>query len=373
MEKTWFTVYGLSTEGYGTALKALEKGYTVSIVDEKLNSPIKFSKKNLNYKSVDAFFEEENLAEITSLDEVIAKTKYILFCPKIRCEVEEIQGYYEKMLKEISQKIEKNSIIFFWIPLGENGQEKIARIVYDHSGLKENELGIIFLPPFLEPETNYIGTIGKIEEGIKFLKELTNVNVNPLTLEKAERKFSLMVLERISRYTTQMITLSDKDISSERQHYFNDIFSYYTDLKLIYYTTKRGTQLKSFSGTLLRSIESYPKNLVNYIKSIVKEKKLKPSRVRVIVLWSKSSYHVRPDFDEAGNRFIIMLQDIFPDVQLLSSDQLLQKKLLTTFNRNTCIIVACSENDFKALEQQSMQSRDKIMIIKATLPPSRLE
>ncbi|MCS7135427.1 MAG: hypothetical protein NZ893_03250, partial [Candidatus Aenigmarchaeota archaeon] len=150
MEKTGFTVYGLSTEGYEIALKALEKGYITSVVDEKLNSPIKFSKKILNYKSVDEFFEEENLAEITSLDEVIANTKYLLFCPKIRCEIEEIQSYYEKMLKEVSQKIVKNSIIFFWIPLGENGQERIAKVVYDYSGLKEKELGIIFLPPFFE-------------------------------------------------------------------------------------------------------------------------------------------------------------------------------------------------------------------------------
>lgn len=368
-----FTVYGLSTEGYELALKALEKGYTVSIVDEKLNAPIKFSKRILNYKSVDEFFGEENLTEITSLDEVIAKTKFILFCPKIRCEIEEVQNYYEKMLRKISQKIVKYSIVLFWIPLGENGQERIAKMVYDYSGLKENELGIIFLPPFFGTGTNYVGTIGNVEEGIKFWRELTNVNISPLTLEKAGRKFSLMVLEKISRYTTQMVTLSDKDISSDSQHYFNDIFSYYTDLKLIYYTTKRGTPLKSFSGTLLRNIESYPKDLVNYIKNIVKEKKLKPSRVRVIVLWSKSSYHARPDFDEAGNKFMVMLQDVFPDVQLLSPDQLLHKKLLTTFNRNICIIVACSEKDFRVLEQQSIQSRDKVMVIKATLPPSRLE
>jgi len=372
MEKNTVTVYGLSTEGYEVAQRALEKEYIVHIVDEKLNSPIKASKRILDYKTVDEFFEEENLAEIKALDEVVSRTKYLIFCPKIRCEIEEVQGYYEKMLKEICQKMMKNCAIIFWVPLGEGGQKRIAEKVYEYSRLSENDIGIIFLPPFFEQETNYVGAIGRVEDAIKFLHDLLNVKIVPLTLEQAERKFILKILENISKYTSKMITLSEKDLPEE-QHYFNDIFSYYTDLKLIYFTAKRGVPLKSFSGTLLRNVEAYPKSLVNYVKDIVKEKKLKPSRVRVVVLWSKSNYHVRPDFEEAANKFVLMLQDFFADVQLLSLEQPIQKRILTTFSRPTCIIIACSEKDFRALEEQSILGRDKVIVIKATLPPSRIE
>jgi hypothetical protein len=211
-----------------------------------------------------------------------------------------------------------------------------------------------------------------VEDAKKFFHDLLNVKVVPLTLEQAERKFILKILEKISKYTSKMITLSEKDLPEE-QHYFNDIFSYYTDLKLIYFTAKRGVPLKSFSGTLLRNVEAYPKSLVNYVKDIVKEKKLKPSRVRVVVLWSKSDYHVRPDFEEAANKFVLMLQDLFAEVQLLSSKEPIQKKIFTTFTRPTCIIIACSEKDFRALEEQSILGRDKVIVIKATLPPSRIE
>jgi len=266
----------------------------------------------------------------------------------------------------------KNCIIIFWAPLGEGGQKRIAEIVYEYSRFSEDDIGIIFLPPFFEHEANYVGTIGRVEDGIKFLHDLLNLEIVTLTLEQAERKFILKILENISKYTSKMITLSEKDLPEE-QHYFNDIFSYYTDLKLIYFTAKRGVPLKSFSGTLLRNVEAYPKSLVNYVKDVIKEKKLKPSRVKVIVLWSKSDYHVRPDFEESANKLVLMLQDFFADVQLLSSEQSIQKKILTTFSRPTCIIIACSEKDFRALEEQSVLGRDKVIVIKATLPPSRIE
>lgn len=367
-----FTVYGLSTEGYGIALKALEKGYNVYIVDERLNSPIKVNRRILNYKTVDEFFEEENLAEIAALDEVMSKTRYLMFCPKVRCEVEEIQGYYEKMLKEVCKKIVRNTTVIFWIPLGEGGQRRIATLVYEYSGLKENEAGIIFLPPFFEKDANYAGAAGAVGDGMKFLENILDVKVNPINLEQAERKFSLGIMEKISKYTSHMVTLSEKDVLPGEQHYFNDVFSYYTDLKLIYYSTKRGTPLKSFSGALLRNVESYPKNLVNFVKNVSKEERLKPSRVKVVVLWSKSSYHIRPDFDDAANKLTLMLQDFFADVQL-SSEQTVQKKILTTLNRPACVIVACSEKDFRALERQPFLGRGKVIVIKATLPPSRLE
>ena len=123
----------------------------------------------------------------------------------------------------------------------------------------------------------------------------------------------------------------------------------------------------------MRNVEAYPKSLVNYVKDVIKENKLKPSRVKVIVLWSKSDYHVRPDFEESANKLVLMLQDFFADVQLLSSEQSIQKKILTTFSRPTCIIIACSEKDFRALEEQSVLGRDKVIVIKATLPTSRIE
>jgi len=371
--KKHLTVYGLSTEGYDMASKFAEKGFGTAIIDERLNSPMKVNRRDFSKnQTVDEFFEEETLAEITSLQDTISHSDILLYCPKIRCEVTEIYHQYERSLKEIIPILSKGSTIIFAVPLGFDGQKEIIKIVRKYTNLNENEYGIIFLPPFFDEKANVAGVFGKAESTLEILCEIFGQKIHESTLEGAEKMFFSKILERFSYYTSQMITFTEANNPEGEHPYYNNLFSYYTDLKMIYTTTARGTQLKSFSSSLIRIVESYPKNLLNYLKGLTKENNIKPSRARIIALWSKSNYNIRPDIEKASQDLISLLQDIFVDVQIVSYRELVQKKLLSsTLNRNPTFIIACSDFDYRNVTNQIKGKTQMITVIKATLPPSR--
>lgn len=371
--KKHLTVYGLSKEGYDMASKFSEKGFETSIIDERLNSPMKVNRKDFSKsQTVDDFFEEETLAEITSLQDTISNSDVLVYCPKIRCEVTEIYHQYERSLKEIIPIMSKGSVLIFSVPLGFDGQKEIVKMVRKYTNLDGSEYGVIFLPPFFDGKTAVVGTFGNVEGVQKMLSEALGQNIQESTLEEAEKIFFSKILERFSYYTAQMITSTAATNPEEEHPYYSNLFSYYTDLKMIYITTGRGTQLKSFSSSLIRIVESYPKNLLNYLKGLTKENNVKPSRARIIALWSKSSYHIRPDIEKASQDLILLLQDIFVDVQVFSYRELVQKKILSSaLNRNPTFLIACSDLDYQSVSNQIKGKNQMITVIKATLPPSR--
>jgi hypothetical protein len=258
------------------------------------------------------------------------------------------------------------------VPLGFDGQKEIVKMVRKYTNLDRSEYGVIFLPPFFDGKTTFVGTFGNVEGTQKMLCEVLGQNIQELTLEEAEKIFFSKILERFSHYTAQMITSTIATNPEEEHPYYSNLFSYYTDLKMIYISTGRGTQLKSFSSSLIRIVESYPKNLLNYLKGLTKENNVKPSRARIIALWSKSNYHIRPDIEKASQDLILLLQDIFVDVQVLSYRELVQKKILSTaLNRNPTFLIACSDLDYQSVSNQLKGKNQMITVIKATLPPSR--
>jgi len=371
--KKRLTVYGLSTEGYDLASKFSEKGFETSIIDERLNSPMKVNRRDFSKnQTVDEFFEEETLAEMTSLQDTISRSDVLLYCPKIRCDVTEIYHQYERSLKEIIPILSKGSILIFAVPLGLDGQKESIKIVQKYTNLKESEYGIVFLPPFFDEKINVTGTFGKVDSILEILCEVFGRKIHESTVGEAEKIFFSKILERFSYYTSQIVTFTEAKNSEQEYPYYNNLFSYYTDLKMIYTTTGRGTQLKSFSSSLIRIVESYPKNLLNYLKGLTKENNVKPSKARIIALWSKSNYHVRPDIEKSSQDLVSLLQDIFVDVQVISYRELVQKKLLSsTLNRNPTFIIACSDFDYKNIINQIKGKTQMITVIKATLPPSR--
>jgi len=372
--KKHLAVYGLSAEGYQTAMRFSEKGYETIIVDERLNSPIKLEKKNFSRsKTIDEFFEEDNLAEIASLQDSISRSNFLFYCPKIRCDVSEIYYQYDRSLKEIVPFLSKNAILVFWIPLGLDGQKEIINMVQKYTNLKDNEYGLIFLPPFFNEKLNIVGAFGNAGSGLEILEEIIGRKTVLSTIEEAERAFCNKILDRFSTFTSKFITLSGLNDASEELFYYNDLFSYYTDLKMIYNTSKRSSQLRSFSSSLIRIVESYPKNLLNYIKETTKKANAKPSRAKITVLWSKSNYHIRPDLEKAASDFMSLIQDIFVDVKILSFKELVEQKALsTTLSRDPNFLVVCSESDFNNVKDKVKERGQTIIVIKATLPPSRM-
>lgn len=374
---TWtkkrLAVYGLSSEGYNLASKFSEKEFETSIIDERLNSPMRVNRRDFSKnQTVDEFFEEETLAEITSLQDTISRSNVLLYCPKIRCDVTEIYHQYERSLKEIIPILPKESTLIFAVPLGLDGQKEMIKIVQKYTNLKENEYGIVFLPPFFDEKVNVVGTFGKVDSTLEILCEVFERKIQESTVEEAEMSFFSKILERFSHFTSQMITFSKANNPEQEYAYYNDLFSYYLDLKMIYMTTGRGTQLKSFSSSLIRIVESYPKNLLNYLKGLTKENNVKPSRAKIIALWSRSNYHVRPDIEKSSQDLVSLLQDIFVDVQIISYRELVQKKLLSSnLSRNPTFLIACSDFDFNNIKNQIQGKTQMITVIKATLPPSR--
>ena len=372
--KRRLTVYGLSAEGYDMALRFSEKGCETTIIDERLNSPMKFHRRDFSRnRTVDEFFEEESLTGIASFEEAISTSEIILFCPKIRCDITEIQHQYERSLKEISPLLPKGSVLAFWAPLGQNGQKEVVRTVQEYVNRTDDEYGIVFLPPFFDDRTNFAGTFGRIGDSIEIFSDIIGKKIQPSNMDDAERMFFNKILEKFSYYTSQMITFSEAKNLPEDSPYYDDLYANYTDLNLIYNTTRRGTQLKSYTSTLIRVVESYPKNLLNYVKALTKELNVRPSRARIIVLWSKSNYHVRQDVDRSFSELASLLQDVFVDVQPLSMKELSRRRLLTTSTvRNPTFIIACSKGDLEEVKGHVQGRNQTVTVIKATLTPSRL-
>ncbi|MGQ9781294.1 MAG: hypothetical protein ACUVQ8_03425 [Nitrososphaeria archaeon] len=372
--KRRLTVYGLSAEGYNMALRFSEKGFDIMIIDERLNSAMMFHRRDFSRnRTVDEFFEEEALTGITSFQEAISNSEILLFCPKIRCDITEIQRQYERSLKEIAPILPKRSVLVFWAPLGQNGQSEVVKIIQEHVNLRDNEYGIIFLPPFFDDKTNVAGTFGRIEGSLEVFSDVIGKQIYPSNIDEAEKVFFSKILEKFSYYTSQMITFSGAKAMTQDNLYYDDLYANYTDLNMIYNTTRRGTQLKSFSNTLIRMVDSYPKILLNYVKELTKECNVRPSRARIILLWSKSNYHVRQDVERSFSKLTSLLQDIFVDVQPLSLRELLRRKLIMTSTaRNPSFIIACSKRDFEEVKGHVEGKNQAITVIKATLPPSRL-
>ncbi|MEM3403509.1 MAG: hypothetical protein QXJ17_03000 [Nitrososphaeria archaeon] len=372
--KKHLAVYGLSTEGYQIAMKFSERGYETTIVDERLNSPIKLERRSFSRnKTVDEFFEEDNLAEITSLQDSISCANFIIYCPKIRCDTSEIYYQYDRSLKEIVPLLSKNTILVFWIPLGLDGQSQIISMVQKYTNLKDNQYGLVFLPPFFDEKLNVVGSFGNTSNSLEILSEVIGRKILTSTVEEAERVFCNKILDKFSNFTSKFITLSGLNYASEELFYYNDLFYYYTDLKMIYNTSKRSSQIKSFSSSLMRIVESYPKSLLNYIKDTTKEMNVKPSRAKITILWSKSNYHVRPDLERAASDFLSLIQDVFVDVKIFSFRELVEQKILsTTLSRDPNFLITCSETDFNNIKDKAKEKEQTIIVIKATLPPSRL-
>jgi hypothetical protein len=372
--KKRLAVYGLSAEGYWAALRFSENGFETSIIDEMLNSPIKMSKKHFSmHKTVDEFFEGENLAEIASLDQTISHSDFLLFCPKIRCDLSEIYHHYERSLKEIVPILSKDSVIIFWVPLGQDGNKELTKIVQKYSALSKDEYGILFLPPFFEERTNIIGTLGKTEEGVNICRTVFNAKIMTATVDDWEKTLFNRVLERFSYYTSKMVSDNKSSTMEGKSPYYNDLFSYLTDLKMIHITTKRGSPLKSFSSSLIRMTENYPKSLLSHVKELTNEHNIKPSKAKIIVVWRRSNYNVRPDIEKTSSEFIKILQDIYVDIQTVSFKELEQKRLFPSLLTRVSFFIACSDEDFKILEDQMKNGGQDIKTIRATLPPSTLK
>jgi hypothetical protein len=371
--KKHFTVFGLSKEGYDMASKFSEKGFETSIIDERLNSPMKLNRRDFSKnRTVDEFFDEETLTEIASLQDTISHSDILIYCPKIRCEVTEIYHQYERSLKEIIPILSKGSTLIFSVPLGFEGQKEMIKMARKYADPNERGYGILFLPPFFDGKANVVGTFGNVESTLEALCEALGQNVHKSTLEEAEKIFFSKILERYAYFTSKMVTSTTLNNYEEEHPYCDDLFSYYTDLKMIYTTAGRGTQLKSFSSSLIRIVDSYPKNLLNYLKVLTKENNVKPSRARIIALWSRSRYHIRPDVEKAAQDLIMLVQDIFVDVQILSYRELIQKKILSaTLNRNPTFVISCSDFDYQNVAAQLKGKNQMVTVIKATLPPSR--
>ena len=367
-------VYGLSSEGYHIASNLAVKGYRVSVVDEVLGTTMELLPEiAADYVDLKALLSEEPLVRIRSQKEALSTAKVVFFAPKVRRHEEDILVEIRTRIADLSKSLSEGTLVVFCLPLGLGGANDILERLERGSGLLRGK-GLSFAySPIDSGKPHIFGSNDDLSNFNSSL-EAAGFSLEIFKLQKAELIHAQRVISRQTTLASQLessrrLTLMDFESPREyRQTYVEDINSSIFDLKVVMDSLESGDPFLYLGSGSMRSVESYPRFLVDRIREMVRHKDLKASRLRITLLTDTDYFEIRGDKLNMATDLVNRLKDFFSDIEYLN---VMNEgfTLPTSVDRNNLFVFLSGSAEQKITQVYEDQlSMTKPFMIRANLP-----
>ena len=365
-------VYGFSTEGYNFASSLVSAGQKVSLLDESTKMGFLLNADIIRtYSSASDLIEDESLLELEAMDDIIASASYLFFFPKIRKIGQEVKIDISSKFIDAIKPINNNTSIIYTLPTGIGGNEENIDILEHTTGMTVGEnIYYYYMPvnsgPILSTNT-ILGNFNSKKDIFleDMLKKFTHQEINFVDMLSAELAYVSRILRHYSgiasvlevcKFSTgyginnQIIDNFYKDL------YLDDITNGLHDLRIIQSSLHGSNPLVYLVNGTIKSIESYTKNLIDKVRSILKKRNLKASKTRISISWTLDSNEMRGDKIDVFALLESKLKDYIGEVERKGTNS-----LDTYPSDKTTISIACSKHDYRLLSSQN-NSSDSIII-----------
>jgi len=350
------TIIGLSTEGYQIARNLISNNITTFIIDEKLMSGIEVNKDIINkIDTIDKFYNVK-LKTDTDLNKFITKSNFIFFIPKIKNSDTTYNMQISNTLKIITQNLDRGKCLIFSLSIGLGQNTELIKIIERTSGLYEGkDFNYIYLP--LEPRSTENCVIGinqnNIPTGLKSVLNYSGIKIlKYMSIESAELYFCSNILNKYVKYSTSIefwrrspqfsYNLNVSEQLESEICYLDEFIENYFDFKELSKSLDQGDPLLNLTNGINKTIDNFIKRLVERVRTIFKEKKLRASNTKITLIWTIDTYEMRGSKQNIKEHIIDKLKDYIGDVTLF------RLPILSNIipNKNN-LLIFCSKEDFK--------------------------
>ena len=371
MAGTKVVVYGLSTEGYAIASQMAIKGADVYIIDESTPSAISLKAEIAKtYPNVSSLKEDEPLLAMEPIDVAISKAQYLFFTPRIRKTGQDIKTEIHSKFKDAVTSLKKNSSVIFTLATGFGGNNENISLLEHVTGLQAGKNISYFYYPLedLNQQPKIIGSFNaKKDPVLADLLSNTKKEKEFVAISSSEHFHAIDVLSRFSslcsilevcKYAQDEITKNDLSSNDFQEIFLDNMINGLFDLKSLGSSFEGSNSLMYLINGSVKGIDGYIKRLIDEIRGTLKKNDLKASRTKIALSWTLDQHAMRGDKIEMLQNLTSKLRDYIGDVEAYEDPD------FNLFHSDkTTIIVACSQSDFKNIENTKKDSN--LIIVKA--------
>ena len=364
-------VYGLSTEGYAIASQMAIKGADVSIIDESTPSAISLKAEIAKtYPNVSSLKEDEPLLAMEPIDVAISKAQYLFFTPRIRKTGQDIKTEIHSKFKDAVTSLKKNSSVIFTLATGFGGNNENISLLEHVTGLQAGKNISYFYYPLEDLNQQHkiiVSFNGKKDPILADLLGNTKKEKEFVAISSSEHFHAIDILSRFSslcsilevcKYAQDEITKNDLSSNDFQEIYLDNMINGLFDLKSLGSSFEGSNSLMYLINGSVKGIDGYIKRLIDEIRGTLKKNDLKASRTKIALSWTLDQHAMRGDKIEMLQNLTSKLRDYIGDVEAYEDPD------FNLFHSDkTTIIVACSQSDFKNIENTKKDSN--LIIVKA--------
>jgi hypothetical protein len=354
LAKLKVAMYGLTSEAYRLAADLVEKAQ-VTIVDETLQMAqdvdVAFLKKNPNLEEL---MDAEPLLRMKPLERVLGDAQVVFFTPQLRRPSEESLTEAGTKLRDLSKYLSSGVTLVNTLPTGPGGNSESMIIVEKQTGLKiGSTLTYSYMP--LKPRDPKPGIISVAGDKAKSSLAALGFAPNSQNVFSAEMEYAAMVLGTATASVIQ-IELARKarenrvSVQIGKETYLDELAKYLYDLKAIQSREEAGEAVSYLAGATLKSMENFVRYIVDETREVLKEKELKASRTKIILLWTLDKREMRGDRKQMSEGIQQRLRDYVTDVEVVSGSKTQGgAEALDPLKHN--VVIVCSAEDHDSLKQ----------------------
>ena len=374
MAKLKVAMYGYTSEAYRLAADLVEKAQ-VTIVDETLQMAqdvdALFLKKNPDLNDL---MEAEPLLGMKPLGRVLTDAQVVFFTPQLRRSSEESLTEASTKLRDLAKYLTSGVTLVNTLPTGPGGNTENIVMVEKQTGLKIGAtLTYAYMP--LKPRDPKSVIVSVAGEKAKSPLEVLGFSANSQNVFAAEMEYAWLVLGAATASVIQ-IELARKARESKlsiqigKEPYLDELAKYLYDLKAIQSREEAGEAVSYLAGAMLKSLENFVRYIVDETREVLKEKELKASRTKILLLWTLDKREMRGDRIQMSNAIQQRLRDYVTDVEVVSGAKTRGgAEALDPLKHN--VIIVCSAEDEQLLRQAKKGLRNVETTVLTATPSLR--
>ncbi len=349
-------IYGLTTEGYLLAKALSKKGYTVNMIDGKIQMGLEITEDLIKrYDNMEDWAKSDTPVGFKGLmSEIVRECDYLFFTPKMKEGGEE--SFQEALirLKEIASHLNRGSNFINCTPLPLGKNFEFIELIEKVRGINVNEdFNYAYFPLIPRKASSYTLGLSDLKKGKSISNLIFNLGNKPLlaSLSSSEFLHFKYVIQNYSHLVSEF-ELSGRVKGEEtvkkdtKEFYVDDLITFLFDLKNFSLNLKPTEPLHYFCSGIFKSIDLYLKNLISALKNLLKIKELKLSRTRLLVSWLIDDYEIRGEKRPFLNLMVSKLRDHIGEATSLSKEQIKRRSVrFPDMQEKHNLIISCSSED----------------------------
>src|SRR5438132_7708387 len=299
-----------------------------------------------SHPDLDELMSSETLMDLNPIESALTDANVIFFTPKLRRPSEESLIESTSKLRDLSKYVSKGTTVVNALPTGPGGNTENIVLLEKQTGLTIGEsLDYVYAP--LHPrsaEPAVVASISKGKEGQPL--EALGLKLNSQSVSAAEHWYVSDVLLGAVKLASEIeLGKRGREAKVEFQAggddvYLDEFSPHLYELKAIQSSDEAGESISYLAGTAVKSFENYVRYVVDEAREMLKEKELKASRTRIVVLWNLDRYEMRAERLQMAESIVQRLRDYVSDVDSLSGPNLRMGPPLTNSKSHTLRMVS---------------------------------